>query len=379
MTRAFVLPVGVGRALVAAMTLVLTAIAGAAAAQVPAEPAPPAPTSGGTEVGVLVDTYFAYQFNGAAGDALLRNFDTRNRQFALSMAELWLSSAATPDRRVGFAVKFNFGSAASMINAYEPGSAPGLQNVQQVYASYLAPVGKGLQVDVGKFATPLGAEVIEAKDNWNYSRSLLFALAIPYYHVGARVGYSPSDRLTLTGYIVNGWNNAVDNNTGQSLGVQVAYRPTPALSLVGNYLAGPEHSDQTNDWRHVVDATATWTVSPTVSLMANYDYGREAASGGPVRWSGVAGYARFQVTPRFALTPRVEWYDDPQGATTGLAQTVKEMTVTAECKARDNFLLRAEFRRDWSSQPFFPVDTGSPVPHQSSLAVAMLYNFARIW
>jgi hypothetical protein len=28
--------------------------------------------------------------------------------------------------------------------------------------------------------TPLGAEMIETKDNWNYSRSLLFALAIPY-------------------------------------------------------------------------------------------------------------------------------------------------------------------------------------------------------
>ena len=28
--------------------------------------------------------------------------------------------------------------------------------------------------------------MIEAKDNWNYSRSLLFALAIPFYHVGVR-------------------------------------------------------------------------------------------------------------------------------------------------------------------------------------------------
>ena len=46
-----------------------------------------------------------------------------------------------------------------------------------------------------------GAEVIENKDNLNYSRGLLFALAIPYYHMGARVGYAFSDKVSLTGYL----------------------------------------------------------------------------------------------------------------------------------------------------------------------------------
>ena len=40
-------------------------------------------------------------------------------------------------------------------------------------------------MDFGKFVTSAGAEVIESKDNWNYSRSLLFAYAIPYWHFGA--------------------------------------------------------------------------------------------------------------------------------------------------------------------------------------------------
>jgi Putative beta-barrel porin-2, OmpL-like. bbp2 len=29
----------------------------------------------------------------------------------------------------------------------------------------------------------MGNEVIETKDNWNYGRSLLFTLAVPYYHM----------------------------------------------------------------------------------------------------------------------------------------------------------------------------------------------------
>ena len=43
-----------------------------------------------------------------------------------------------------------------------------------------------MQCDVGKFVTPIGAEVIESQDNWNYTRSILFGYAIPFYHVGVR-------------------------------------------------------------------------------------------------------------------------------------------------------------------------------------------------
>ena len=52
------------------------------------------------------------------------------------------------------------------------------------YLSYQAPVGKGLEIDFGKFVTALGFEVIKTKDDLNYSRSLLFTMAIPFYHMG---------------------------------------------------------------------------------------------------------------------------------------------------------------------------------------------------
>jgi hypothetical protein len=47
-------------------------------------------------------------------------------------------------------------------------------------------------MDFGKFVTSAGAEVIEAKDNWNYSRSLLLRqrhslLALRRAHLDARV------------------------------------------------------------------------------------------------------------------------------------------------------------------------------------------------
>ena len=70
-----------------------------------------------------------------------------------------------------------------------------------------------LQLDVGKFVTPIGAEVIESQDNWNYTRSILFGYAIPFYHVGrARDARRERQGSPLAGYLVNGWNNGSEIN-----------------------------------------------------------------------------------------------------------------------------------------------------------------------
>ena len=82
----------------------------------------------------------------------------------------------------------------------------------------------------------MGNEVIETKDNWNYGRSLLFTLAIPYYHMGARLTYSPNDKVTLQGHVVNGWNDAADNNTGKSVGGSITLKPTGALTVIENFM-----------------------------------------------------------------------------------------------------------------------------------------------
>jgi hypothetical protein len=355
--------------------LALTVLPRAGSAQAPTDPAPTSAGPATFEFGALVDGYYGYHWNQPEGDAPLRNFDTRHDQAALSMAQVWFSSQASAEHRAGFNVKLNFGHASSLINAYEPGTDQSLQFLEQAYVSYLAPLGKGLQVDAGKFVTPLGAEVIEARDDWNYSRSLLFALAIPYYHMGARLTYSASDRVALSGYVVNGWNNVVENNSGKTFGAQIAVKPAASLSVVANYMAGPEQPGNTAGWRHIFDTTATFAATPRLNFMANYDYGTDTVGGAAVHWTGVAGYARYQANSWLAFSPRLEWYDDPQGATTGIAQTLKEVTVTVECKAADNLLVRGEYRTDVSDVPFFKNDLGAAVSHQPSFTIGVLYSF----
>ena len=335
------------------------------------EPAGPAPI----EITGFVDTYYSYNFNKPPGDTQLRNFDTKHNQLSLGLIEVALEQKPTEKSRVGFRADLDFGPTTELVHLAEPGGAEIFKTFEQGYLSWLAPVGKGLQFDAGKFVTQHGAEVIEAKDNWNYSRSLLFALAIPYYHVGVRATYNVSDKVALAGYLVNGWNNAVDNNGGKTFGFQAILKPTAKLSLVQNFMTGPEQPDDTADKRFLTDTTVTFNVTPTLGLMVNYDYGRDTVAGTRVSWQGVAAYARFQPTSNWTLSPRVEWVDDADGFMTGTSQTLKELTLTSEHKIDGGLLARFEFRRDMSDEPFFLKDDGITVKGQNTFGVGLVYAF----
>jgi hypothetical protein len=317
-----------------------------------------------------VDVYYGYNFNSPDSRTnALRNFDVNDNQFSLNLAKFSLERLPDP---LGFRVDFMFGDAAKIVNSSEPGGDH-YQYLEQAYASYKAPVGKGLTIDFGKFVTQNGAEVIESKDNWNYSRSLLFSWAIPYYHFGARAKYPVNDALSFMFTVSNGWNDVVDNNTGKTYGFQVAANPTKKLSIVQNYMAGPEQNNDNSDWRHLWDTTVTYTASSALSLMANYDYGMDRVTGSRVKWQGVAGYARIQVNHWLAISPRLEWFSDPQGFTTGVAQNVKEGTFTTEFKIHNGLLLRGEYRQDWSDHAFFAENDGTRVRNQQTATLGMIY------
>jgi hypothetical protein len=99
------------------------------------------------------------------------------------------------------------------------------------------------------------------------------------------------------------------------------------------------------------------TPNSIVNAYINFDYGQNRSGIGPAaftsKWYGIAGALHIQATPKWAFTPRVEWFKDGDGFSTGLAQDLKEFTATGEYKMVEGLLARLEYRRDWSNQPFF--------------------------
>ena len=308
------------------------------------------------------------------GDNLLRNFDTRSGEVRMNYAEVALERKTSAQAAVGFRADLGVGPTARMVGSSEPGS-DGLRYIQQGYVSVRAPLGSGLTIDAGKFVTPAGAEVIETQDNWNYSRSLLFSWAIPYYHAGVRASYAVSDKVTATGFLLNGWNNAKDNNRSKSFGTQWSVVPAERVNIIGTWIGGAEQTD-VDGWRNMLDAIVNVTVTPRVKLQLNADYVRDRALGPGVGWHGVAMAARAELTPKWTLAPRVEWFSDPQGASTGVAQDVVEATLTMQRAIAAGLSARVEYRVDHSTIEFFPADAGRAGRWQQTFGVGLFYGWA---
>lgn len=373
-------PAGTGPIASAAVAVAAANAASTAAATPTAdEQTPPANPDAGvlnffrsTELGGFVDVY--YDFYSTKTNGTYRNFDVEHNAFTPSMAQVWFNKAPTEDSRVGFKTKLNFGPAARMIHFAEPDSP--LLYVQEAYVSYLAPAGKGLQFDTGVWVTQHGAEVIESKDNWNYTRSLLFAWAIPYYHSGVRMNYTFNDKVAFGANVSNGWNNVLENNTGKTLGLMLTLKPTSSVSLVQNYMVGPEQGGSNDAVRHLYDATLSYTASPKTSVILNYDYGKDSVDGDGVNWQGIAAYLKYQANSKVAIVPRVEWFKDSHGFSTGTAQKLKEFTLTFEVKPTDNFWWRIEYRGDYSDQEVFETSSGGSSKNQQSFGLSWIYSFS---
>ncbi len=334
---------------------------------------------GSTDISGFVDTYYGYNFNQPKSQTTgLRAFDGPSNQFALNLIELNLDKPPNPNNsRLGFHLGLGFGQAINVVNSTDPAGLGFAQYLKEAYISYLAPLGKGLQVDVGKFVTPYGAEVIETKDNWNYSRGLLFLYAVPYYHYGARAKYTFNSKYSLTGLVVNGWNDIYDNNTGKSMGAVFGWNPTKKVSVAQGYMAGPETIGTNAHWRQLHDTVVTYSPTSKLSTTVNFDYGRGDRIAGvvrPVFWTGIAGYVHYDLNSRYALATRYEYFNDHYGFTTGTAQHVQEFTGTFQRLVAHHMITRLEYRHDFSNRPVFTKGT-QPVLAQDTLTAGMVYTF----
>jgi Putative beta-barrel porin-2, OmpL-like. bbp2 len=356
-----------------------------AVVEAPAAAAAPAPNPmsgiisvlGGVNLTGLADVYYGYNANHPAAGTITEPFQITNSQFSLNLVELQLDKTPDKSAPLGFRVAVGFGQAMNAVHATPSTELSASQTfLKEGYLSYMAPIGKGLQIDAGKFVTPAGAEVIETNQNWNYSRSIMFYDAIPFYHFGLRAKYTFNDKWSVTGYAVNGWNNVVDFSSGKTGGISLAWNATKKLSITENYFGGPQQVGLNGSWRHLTDTVVAYNATPKLSLMANVDYGRQENVLGshlPADYSGIAGYAKYAFSPKVAVAGRYEYYNDHDGFTSGKAQHLNEFTGTIERKIAGHLLSRVEFRHDASNQDFFQRGGPSLVKGQTTVDAGLVF------
>lgn len=379
----------------AVIAAIPTLMLGAALAADETEPTPaetpqtaPAVTigNGALKINGFISASYEYNSNDPdSGTNQLRVFDGDANEFKLDVAELVLQVPVADRGDIGFRVDFTFGQhipkvAASygLFRDEDTGEAKNY-DIQQAYGSWNAPLGKGLRLDLGKFVTHAGAELIDGYDGYNdnYTRSILFGYAIPFAHTGLKASYSFTDKFSGMVMMAQGWDNFKDNNGGKTIGAQLTFAPSKKFTFYTNYLSGPEQTDNDDNNRTLLDFIGVWKATDKFTAMFNYDTASEdnAVETGNAKWSGYALYGRYNITDKFALSARAESFKDADGARTGLPQTVKEYTITPEYRFTQKFILRGDLRRDSSNQPFFEKNGGEFSDSQTTMAVNAIYVF----
>ena len=334
---------------------------------------------------VYLQAGYTYNFrNPDSGVNRLRVFDHDSSSATFDLAQIVFAKDA-PLNGVGYKLKLSAGETARFIHSrglgindgQDPAKSDGI-DLTEAYLEYLAPVGKGLKIRFGKYATYFGAEVIEAKDNPNYSRSLLFNYAIPFTHTGLMVGYNFSDTLSANLHVVNGWDNTADNNSAKSFGLSVGYAPMEQLSMYFNAMYGPEQFENSSNNRFLFDWVATIKPIKNLSVILNADYATEDM--GPhaedAKWYGFAAIAKYDFSDRYSLAVRAEYFKDEDGVRTGIKQSMKEITITPEIRIAKGLIIRPEYRHDWAGEKTFDSHRDSMnKKSQDTIALALMYSW----
>ena len=343
-------------------------------------------------IGAGITKSWMWNFNDpASGLNTLHSLDQDHNSAELDFAQISLSRPSEGWFIPGIGMKLDAGRAAEFIKPDYNGDGnighgsfeESNFEVQELYATWTvpddSPALKGLTVKGGKFVTLLGAEVIEPWANPNFSRSFLFGFAIPFTHTGGLVSYPITDKLSVTGGPVIGWDNFKDNNSDPSYMGNVTWVASDQVTLAGNGIFGPEQLHKVGPKRAVGDLVATIKPSDKLTFLLNYDYGHEndaAPSGGAAMWQGFAGIASYSFTDRCSASVRGEWFEDHNGARTGTRQELWEGTVDAKYLITQHLWWRAEYRHDESSKKdVFPADTNKLLAGQDILGFEFTYLF----
>ena len=351
----------------------------------------------GPKLSGFVDVGYNYNLNGQANNPY-RSFDDKSNSITLQNAKLGIDGKL--ENGVGYKVDLMYGHDAAIVNMTEDFAATdthdnkvdNLQfNLQQAYLTFACPI-TGSAVSLGKFVTPFGVEVVEAKDNFNISRGLLFGYAVPFSHTGLKADKGFADgKYTATLGLVNGWDNMQDNNESKTGIAQFGTTVLPKTSILlgGSYgaeQATPNAGDRSTqgNQRLLVDAIVKVTPTDKLTLIGNYDVGEEKTNSGAAdshetmtsNYQGLGLHANYQFTDMLSGAYRFETLDD-DGGKTGLEQVLQSRTLTVQAK-KDGVIYRLEYRNDYSTatKPYqFVNSKGDEKSQQFTIGAQVIVTF----
>lgn len=332
----------------------------------------------GVKITGSLDVYYRYNFANAidAGGHPVTNdytsFTNSQNAFELGMASLQATHSfgkASAFVDVGFgrrAEEFNYpdGNIGSGKNGYTT-----LAAIKQLNVSYA--ISNKFKLTMGKWATHIGYELIDAYLNRNYSMSYMFSYG-PFSHTGLKADIGLGDKSALMVGVANPTDMATTLSARKYAIAQFSTGTNDnKFKTYINYQGSYGGSYSLTQFDLVLNGTLTDQFSigynGTVQSVKPKD---DSANS----WWGSALYLNFDPTSTFGITLRGEYFDNKKQVASAPATSIFDVTLSPNFKV-GNLTIIPELRLDAAREEVFVKHDGSPTKNTISGLLAATYHF----
>jgi hypothetical protein len=355
-------------------------VAGAPVQQAPA-PTPSTPTqitntatmdtSGGIRIGKLaiggyLDTYYGYNFNRpASGDVPYFVSMARHNEANINLAAI---DVRYTTERLRSVLVVGFGSYVNANYAAEPGS---LKNLIEARVGVKPFKRKEIWIDFGVLGSPYTNESAISKDHMMYTRSFAPEY-VPYYLAGAKISVPLGKKVNGYLYLLNGWQQIMDANSGKSVGTQIEWRVGKKSLLNWNTYVGDERSAAAPNNRMRYFTDVFWIFNPdgkfSLTSCAYIGIQQRVDSLGTSShkyWWQANVIGRYSFTPKISLSGRFEYFSDPNSVQITSINPMGGFSsysagLCFNLKLFDNAMFRLEGRHFFAEKNVYQSESGTP-------------------
>jgi len=262
--------------------------------------------------------------------------------------------------------------------------------IEQGFMTYLFPGDWDLTF--GKFNAPIGFELLDAPDMYQFSHALVFDYGLPTNLTGLSIAKDFGPGFDIIGHISNGWDADIDRGD-LTFGGRLGYSYN-GFSGGLSAITGEEEMDGEGDGddgdapadpltlkRTVFDVDLTYTVGKWL-FGGEYNMGQadtEGEGGADHEWQGFLVMTHVDYNDWGGFTFRYDYFDDKDGwafdTVDGLPQKIQSFTFCPTFTITEGFGALVELRIDRSDRDGFLDDEGLPTDSNTAVAFEMTYSW----
>ena len=286
----------------------------------------------------------------------------------------------------------NIGSLRADLEWVSDGEGGFTLDAEQGYVTLDLGLGRGEgnypTLTFGKFNAPIGFELLDAPDMYQYSHSLVFVRGLPTNLTGAMLSMDLGGGIDVVVHLTNGWDQNVDANTDKMIGGRLGYSHENVGGIGFSAMKGDESGFTGNLTVYDIDLTLT----PSSRLLIGGEFNSGSTNLDDVKelrdsrssWNGYMVMVHFSVNDVLGITGRYDYFTWEKEYTypgrpnaRGLGEfTGQALTFAPTFALTDGLGFLMELRRDFLDRGRFRIPgTYDYKKSKVNFAFEMTYSF----